>query len=377
MYDSKAIARIAAEIGEKIDSAALGQIGWEEIPRAIVDAFPGSMASLQSMSVDHASLNFVYTSNLDPHFLRSYTDHYAFINPWSRHWNRMPGGTVALSEAVYPVRLIARTEFYNDWLRPQKQLDAAAGLKISDDGENLIFLPVHYDPSCADRYDSALLELLGKLRGNLGRAMRVSRYLAASVESAAASSAIVERQDCAAFVVDSALCLRGANGRAEDLFARNGPLRARHGRITLSRSAEASRFAEVVRSLADGAPADVTPLAMRSGPDTYLLSFAVIPPASGGIAGLLLPRRLVLVLARRLSASQPFVPSPGLLADIFRLTPAEIRLCNELAVGASVGEAAANLGISVETARVRCKAVMQKTETHRQLELVTLLRSLR
>ncbi len=377
MYDSEAIARIAADIGEKIDSAALGDLGWDEIPRSIVQAFPGTMATLQSISFDRETMNFAYSSNIDPHYLQSYLDHYAFINPWSRHWERVPGGTVALAEDTYPVRLIAGTEFYNDWLRPQRHLDAAAGLKVSDDGESLIFLPVHYHPDYADRYDSALMEVLGLLRGNLGRAMQVSRYLAGSLERTAATSAIIERQDCAAFVVDSALCLRAANGRAEDLFARDSPIRARRGRIALAQRAETSRFAEIVKNLADGIPSDGTPMAVRSGPDTHLLSFAVIPPSAGGIAGLLLPRPLVLVLARRLSASQPFVPSGGLLADIYKLTPAEIRLCNELAVGASVSEAAASLGISVETARVRCKAVLQKTQTRRQLELVTLLRSLR
>jgi len=378
MYDSEAIARIAAEIGEKVDCAVLGQIPWDEVPRAIVQAFPGSMASLQSLSTQHDHLNFIYSDNLDPDYLRTYAEHYAFINPWSHHWDGVPGGTVALSEQEYPAHLLKGTEFYHDWLKPQKNMEAAAGLKVSGAGDGLIFLPVHYGLAQSAGYDEPVTRVLRHLRGNLARAMHLSTHMSTGLERATASAAIIERQDCAAIVVDASLRLRDANDLAERLLTAGDPLRVRQGRVGLAQKRATLRFAEIVSALARSLPIDTSPLVVRSDNETYLLSFAAIPVGASGLSGLLTePQPQVLVMVRKPEATPSVIPPARILTEVFRLTPAEIRLCNELAVGASLSEAAASLGISVETARVRCKTVFQKTRTHRQIELVTLLRSLR
>jgi DNA-binding CsgD family transcriptional regulator len=61
------------------------------------------------------------------------------------------------------------------------------------------------------------------------------------------------------------------------------------------------------------------------------------------------------------------------LRSTFGLTPAEARLAAELASGDAVEDAASRLGITKETARNHLKAIFQKTEVHRQSELVALL----
>ena len=378
MYDSEAIARIAAEIGEKVDCAVLGQIPWEEVPRAIVGAFPGSMATLQSLSANHDRLNFLYVENVDPAYLKSYMEHYAFVNPWAEHWESVPSGPVALSEREYPARLLEGTEFYNDWLKPQKNLEAAAGIKVSGEGDSLIFLPVHYDMAQSADYDDPLSHVLLRLRGNLGRAMHLSTQMTTGMERAAASAAIVERQDCAAIVVDPSLRLRAVNDMAQQLLSAGDPLRVHQGQVSLAPKGATLRFAEIIHALTRSLPIDATPLVVRNENQTHLLSFAAIPVSASTLTGLLTqPQPLVLVLVRKPEATPSIIPPADVLSEVFMLTPAEIRLCNELAVGASLAEAAAGLGISVETARVRCKTIFQKTQTHRQIELVTLLRSLR
>jgi DNA-binding CsgD family transcriptional regulator len=66
-------------------------------------------------------------------------------------------------------------------------------------------------------------------------------------------------------------------------------------------------------------------------------------------------------------------PSTALLAQLFKLTPAEAKLASLVAEGSSPGETAEQLGISRATARTQLKAVFVKTDTHRQSELVALL----
>ena len=63
----------------------------------------------------------------------------------------------------------------------------------------------------------------------------------------------------------------------------------------------------------------------------------------------------------------------AVLAQAFGLTPAEARLAKLIGQGTPVDEAANSLNIAYETARNQLKAILAKTGTHRQSELVALL----
>ena len=57
----------------------------------------------------------------------------------------------------------------------------------------------------------------------------------------------------------------------------------------------------------------------------------------------------------------------------FRLTPAEARLAVHLASGASLTKTADEFGVTYNTVRAQLRAIFDKTETHRQSDLVRLL----
>ena len=61
------------------------------------------------------------------------------------------------------------------------------------------------------------------------------------------------------------------------------------------------------------------------------------------------------------------------LKQVFRFTPAETKFVKTLLTGKSVAECAAELGVSVHTARSHLKKVMWKTKTKRQGALIGLL----
>lgn len=65
--------------------------------------------------------------------------------------------------------------------------------------------------------------------------------------------------------------------------------------------------------------------------------------------------------------------SRGLLQQIFGLTKGESRLASQLLCGQSLQEIAVASGVSVGTVRSQTKAVLAKTHTRRQAELVGLL----
>jgi DNA-binding CsgD family transcriptional regulator len=61
--------------------------------------------------------------------------------------------------------------------------------------------------------------------------------------------------------------------------------------------------------------------------------------------------------------------------DLFHLTPAEARLAALIVGGYSLHAAACRLHISSNTARTHMKRIYDKTETHRQADLIRLVAS--
>jgi DNA-binding CsgD family transcriptional regulator len=62
-----------------------------------------------------------------------------------------------------------------------------------------------------------------------------------------------------------------------------------------------------------------------------------------------------------------------LLNGLFDLSAAEIRVANGLLQGKTIEDLATNFGLSRETIRTQVKAVLNKTGTARQSDLVSLL----
>lgn len=67
------------------------------------------------------------------------------------------------------------------------------------------------------------------------------------------------------------------------------------------------------------------------------------------------------------------LPTPQALQQRFGLTRAEARVVRRLVEGSSIKRIAEELRVSTETARTHAKRAMQKTDTHRQAELVSLV----
>jgi len=64
-----------------------------------------------------------------------------------------------------------------------------------------------------------------------------------------------------------------------------------------------------------------------------------------------------------------------MLERLFSLTPSEAILLKHLVGGLSIKEAAEEMNNAPDTARHHLKSIFQKTETHRQAELMKLVMS--
>jgi DNA-binding CsgD family transcriptional regulator len=377
-YDEERIASISSQLASTIDAATFGHRSWDEVTETLSRAFPGSWTAIDNVRSADPSESIFSSFNLDPYFIQTYIEHFAFANPWNdKFWSRARSGVVAISEDVAPARTFAKSEFYNDWLAPQG-VEAAAGVKLDGDDGDFIKFFMHFPLSHAEAYGPACAEVMARTRGNLLRAIDVARLLRRSAEDATASAALVERGWCAAFVVDGTRSVLDANQQAVDLFALGRPLALKHGRVSLSGNDADDRFGKAISALSRGVPVDGSRVSFRDAESAWQVTLAGLPvqPPPAGSLSLLPTRRLVLVLVANLSADAKTAGDLSALTVAFRLTRAEVSFCRQMLLGDSVADAADHLGITVETARTRLKTIFHKTGTSRQGQLMLLLSQL-
>ncbi len=371
------VKRLSAELDDAINVATFSGEGWDLIPALLSNAMPGSFAGLWNMNFRESNLNFQSWANVDPGFAKSYGEYFAHINPWTPYWTSARSGHIALSEEACPARLFTKTEFYNDWLRPQRDAEAGAGLKLLGGREESIQLVLHFPLHFSDAYGQAAAEVLTRIRGSLKRSISLANALREKIEKAVSAAALVERTRCAAFVIDRNRSIHEANPMAVKLFSSGQFLAMRKSRCFLKDDKADSRFGWILDRLCNATAIDDTTISFRTPGGAYQITLAALPTAAPRLTGSLLsPRSLFLVLVTELTPVADMSDFPA-LSNFADLTQSEILFCRRLLLGESISEAARKLGISVETARSKIKVIFQKTGTSRQGQLMLLLSKLR
>ena len=160
-----------------------------------------------------------------------------------------------------------------------------------------------------------------------------------------------------------------ANAKAEQIF--DDDVRVCNRRLVV-RDQRAKTALETLidqlRTTPDTAALSVKPISVARRTKRSLL--IRILPVDGPARSPFLGARALLVFS---DLEKQWGPQPHVLAQTFGLSPAESRLAALIATGISPECAAERLGLARETVRTQLKAVFQKTETHRQSELIALL----
>jgi DNA-binding CsgD family transcriptional regulator len=184
------------------------------------------------------------------------------------------------------------------------------------------------------------------------------------------------------------MALGFSNPAAETLLRRDDGLLVRNGRLRARQQADERKLTTAV-SKACKSPAV---MASSSQPTTQPGASALLsiwrndkePPYRASIfplrrqdavRGLTRDATAVLFVDDPNDDAKP--ARPELFSHAFRLTPAEARLAIHLASGASLTEAADEFGVTHNTVRAQLRSIFDKTDTHRQADLLRLLQNSR
>ncbi|MEY9102166.1 DNA-binding CsgD family transcriptional regulator/PAS domain-containing protein [Sinorhizobium fredii] len=207
---------------------------------------------------------------------------------------------------------------------------------------------------------SARMTEIASLAGAMGRA------------NIAAFTNALDHVRQAAVAVDSGGHVVHFNAAANDLFDKS--VWVSRGQLVLEDKQAASELLdqlEKLRKLPNGKALRASPIVVRR-PDKCSMTLKVLP-IDGEARSLFAAARAIILLSE---VARPRSPRWQLLQQTFLLTRAQAHLAARLATGESLEDSADALGIAKETARTQLKSIFEKTETHRQSELVALLQAL-
>lgn len=365
---------------ELVYASALDPAGWPVFLDALPKIFGGASGIFYMFDRELGCPRWTSLFNIDPDFQRSYAHHYAAINPYPLPtMQKNPAGNLVLATNSVTIAEIETTEFYNDWMRPQRVPADHFGATLFNNGEQIVILGVAPDHNLYERHRQRYERQLAILIPHLVRAVEINQRLEVGRTHAAVASAALEAFTRAAILVDGAGRPLLLNRVASDLLAaRDGPLTVNaFGSLAscdprLDLKAAVRRV--VVTREATG-PLTARAHARAGGHSVWVLpvpgdSSALLRAISDhAVAGRARPAALVLAAP----ADVALVFSPEIIAGEFELTAAEARLVAALVAGRSMADLARDTGHSRNTLRNQLASVFVKTGTHRQTELVALV----
>jgi len=361
-------------ISEIISLAPLGLADWSDITVAMTDLFPGSFSGLINYDVVNNTMPFLQVDGVEQSFLRSYIDYYHTINPYEKYWRGHEDGQVWISDYVLPISQLKNDEFYNDWMAKLGEFDSAIGVKLNPTAENEVRFNLQFATRDFADYEAPAMYIMHKVRAPLYRAITLAQQLTENQSELVGASALIDRKDKAAFIVDVSACLRNCNSIFEEYLETHMLFRHEHGQLSLMNYRYDDRFKQLVRQMALFASAQTSKMVVRDDQGDWVLSCSRLPSSLNTAP--LIPQQLVLVTVSRLGQTQNILELTE-FSSAFHLTKAEERLCQMLLAGHSLSEAARCCAITYETARSRIKDIFSKTRTSRQADLMLLLEQYR
>jgi DNA-binding CsgD family transcriptional regulator len=289
-----------------------------------------------------------------------------YLNP---HIGTLMPGKALVQERMWDDSEFVGSGFYNEIVKPAKTFYGS--LIFDHSPEASISFSVcrarthgHFTPE----ENLAMEQLFSHLR----RALALHQRLRISDERAAGLTAVIERMEVAAIVLDAASRPLLVNASAARILDRHDGLTEVAGELQAVTPALTEQLRKAIAAAGVLALDHRQRLHLpRRGRLPLLLEVMPVWPLGIVEPGLRAPR--VVVFIREPDA--PVRVDQAALIETFGLTRRECEIVCLLAEGAGVDAIAARLGIQAGTVRQNLKHAFEKTQVHSQVELVALARS--
>jgi DNA-binding CsgD family transcriptional regulator len=350
--------------------------GWQAFLLHLCDALRGSAANFISHDFASIQASVSVTAHTAPEALADYGRYWHQEDPWahSPHAAELRTGAVVLGDRLIGRDAMRRTAYYDDFGRRYGIFQCLAGMiEVSPKALSCISINRSEQRDTFDDGDSAFLSAL---MPSVRQALQIHRRLEGAELMATHAADVLDRLPHGVILLSAAGAVLSSNRAAGVILRSRDGLTVDTGELRAATVGVTSQLRALIGA------AIRTSQGVSIEPDQGLL----LPRPSGRrplslIVAPLPSKRRVLVPDPLRATAVIFVTDPertplpdaALIRTIFRLTTAESQLVRCLAAGLSLEQAAVQLGLRPATVRTRLKDVFQKTNTHRQADLVRLV----
>jgi DNA-binding CsgD family transcriptional regulator/PAS domain-containing protein len=357
-------------IGRLYDAAADPR-GWPGFLDALAETLGGVAPGVYLTDLGTDANLFHAVSGLDPTWGTAYETHFKRCDPRRPHIRTLAAGSVFCGSALLPDAELVRSEFYNDFLRPQGFFHILGAVALKRPDAMGVVRVIR--PRSARPFGERERAVLRTLVPHISRALRLHEQLLLADLRRAEAAEILDRLPVGVLLLDAAGCLVSANSVAEELLRSGTGLRAGRDGMRASLPGETARLRQLIDEALGNAPSDQSSdgiMSLTRPPPLRPLHVLVAPLRGGSLRQATRTAAAVVFVT---DPERPAATSPEQLQRWLGLTPAEGALVAELLCGRRVDEAAVALHISTHTARTQLKRVLAKTGTGRQPELLRLV----
>ncbi|HZS51610.1 MAG TPA: LuxR C-terminal-related transcriptional regulator [Bryobacterales bacterium] len=341
---------------------------WKVFLEAFLTSIRGQACSLALRDAADGRLSMNCWYGWSDEDMTLYFESYSAADPWRIANARGPEGAVRAGADLSRREEMEPSAAFREFYAPRGAIHGMGGTILATEGRESIISAVR--GACEGPFGEPEKAVLRALMPHLKRAVLLHGELASLRLQLSLLAGHLDRCSHAFFLTDREGRVLYANAAAREIADLRDGLSLEDGVIVAASVRQNAEFREAVMEAAggrNGAWRRVT-ISRPSGAEPYRL---ILMPAkdSGACPGVSRPAASILVID---SVFSPELDVP-VLCELFPFTPAEARVAAKLALGRSVEEIAAELRISVETARTHVKRTLSKTATERQGELISLI----
>jgi DNA-binding CsgD family transcriptional regulator len=348
---------------EDIYEAALEPSRWTDVAKGINEFVGGRACGLFSKnSISKFGVTHYYWG-ADPIYIKLYSESHCKFDPLVK----LPryGEVVSIPDLV-PFDEYRRGPFYQEWLRPQGCVDAANVVLEKTNSTCPVLLTVLTGKRMVD---DEMRRRIALVVPHANRALQINKSIEVNRSEATAFADALNGLGAGIFLVDINLRIIHANCAGRDMLGADDFLRSIGGQL-IARDPQANKSMRALfagNSAVEIAAKDISfPLTAHDG-ERYVAHVLPLKPLACNDLAISAKAVAALFVSKAEVDSQ----SGGeLIARIFALTPAELRVLQAIINVGGVPETAQNLGLAETTVKTHLHRVFAKTGASRQADLV-------
>jgi len=353
--------------------AATDRCQWPAFLSSFARAVQSPSAALVVQDLCNPRGSASESLGFDPFWEGRYLEYYGKINVWMHRARELfQPGEVSQSNHIVGDEELVRTEFYNDFLRPQNHF-YSFGSVLTERAAVISFITAMRSRS-AGPFGEREVALLRELVPHLQSALRVHGRMASLESRLSGLTSALDHIAQGVMLIDAAGRVRFMNRYAEEMLRAADGLKLLQGVIHAVRPDQTGNLHRLIASAIAGRGGGMSPGGLMT-----------VARARGrrGFHVMVAPHASEQARANGAGVAIVFVTDPErapdpkvrVLEQLLQLTTAEARLAKSLAGGKTLQSFAEEAGVSLNTARSHLKQIFAKTGVSRQADLVRIVLS--